>query len=580
MSGATPILLARTTDEVTRWLADAADAPFLAVDTETTGWDPWLDRVRLIQVAAGPQLPTLVVPTDVVDVAALGPVMADPGMLKVFHNAAFDLRMLWRAGLSVVRVADTMLAQQLLDGGSAAPVGAGLAAIAEHRLGRQLDKSVRETFGDGGALTQAQVDYAAEDARVTWDVFAQQVRELTAADLVEVARCEFGAVGPIADMQLRGVGIDTDRWRALLADVEDRLPALHDAAQAALVSATTPRTLLGPEPVNLDSPEQVVTALQRLGLPVDSTRETVLRDHADHPAVAALGAYRQAAKLVSGWGRDWLARTVHPRTGRIHAQVRQIVGAGRMAHSDPNLTQIPSDPEYRRCFVAAPGNALVVADYSQQELRVLAAVSGDVALTEVFRRGADLHVETAATVFGVPVEAVSAEQRKAAKALNFGLMYGMGAPGFARSTGMTVDQARAAMDAYFAGFPQVAAWLRRIESQARRTNVVRTILGRARHTVDAGTFARNAPIQGAGADMIKLAVAEVHQRLVDAFGAGPGEPVGLVLTVHDELVAEVPADRAEEGRRLVVEGMVAAGARILGEVPTAVDATVGSSWAG
>ena len=574
------IQLARSADEVQEWLSRASGAAFLAVDTETSGWDPWIDGLVLVQLAASPDLPTLVLRADTVDVGVLGPVMADPAVLKVFHNAAFDLRMLWRAGLEVRRVADTMLAQQLLDSRVPDPVGAGLAAIAEHRLGRTLDKSVRDTFAGGGPLTAAQVDYAAQDARATWDIFAQQVAELTAHGLVEVARCEFAAVVPVADMQLRGIGIDTAGWRGLLADIEQRLPGLHDEAQAALVAETTPRTLLGPEPVNLDSPEQVVQALQRLGIEVSSTREAVLRDHADHPGVAALSAYRQAAKLVSGWGRDWLERTVHRRTGRIHAQVRQIVGAGRMAHSDPNLTQIPADPAYRRCFVAAPGNVMVVADYSQQELRVLAAVSGDAALAEVFRSGADLHVQTAATVFGVPVDGVSAEQRKAAKALNFGLMYGMGAPGFARSTGMTVEEARAAMDAYFAGYPLVAAWLRRVESQARRTHLVHTPLGRARWTAEAGTYARNAPIQGAGADMIKLALAEVHDRLAAAFGHRPGEGAGLVLTVHDELVAEVPADRAEEGAALVVDGMAAAGARVLGDVPSAVDVTVGRSWAG
>lgn len=573
------VILATCADDVDGWLSRAQHAPFLAVDTETTGWDPWVDVLRTVQVAADPGLPVLVVDVRSVDVAVLGPMLADPGILKVFHHAAFDLRMLWRAGLSVRRVADTMLSQQLLDAAGPDPVGASLEAIAAHRLDRRLDKSIRTTFGSEG-LTQAQIDYAAEDARVTWDVFAQQTRELVAGGLVEVARCEFEAVAPLAAMELRGIGIDADAWRDLVATVEVQLPALHDAAQAAVVTEDSPRTLFGPEPVNLDSPEQVTEALRRVGIDVPSTRESVLRDHAEHPAVATLLAYRQAAKVVQGWGGDWLARAVHPATGRIHARVRQMVGTGRIAHSDPNLTQIPADPVYRRCFVAAPGHVLAVADYSQQELRVLAAVSGDEALTEVFRRGADLHVETAATVFGTTVDAVTAGQRKAAKALNFGLMYGMGARGFARSTGTTVERAQEMMHAYFAGYPSVAAWLRRTESIARRHHVVRTPLGRARHLLEAGTLARNAPIQGAGADMTKLAVAEVDRRLRDRFGDDPSAPIGLVLTVHDELVVEAPADAAEEAAGLLVEGMLAAGAIILGEVPAVVDVELGRSWAG
>ncbi|HUG86744.1 MAG TPA: DNA polymerase A family protein, partial [Euzebya sp.] len=223
---------------------------------------------------------------------------------------------------------------------------------------------------------------------------------------------------------------------------------------------------------------------------------------------------------------------------------------------------------------------LVVADYSQQELRVLAAVSGDAALTAVFTSGADLHAATAATVFGVPLDKVSEAQRKAAKALNFGLMYGMGAPGFARATGTSVAQARLAMDAYVAGYPKVAGWLRQVESQARRTNRVTTPLGRARHLTEAGSLARNAPIQGAGADMTKLAVAEVDRALRRRFGDDHQSPVGLVLTVHDELVVEVPAADAEEGAALLRAGMLAAGQRLLGEVPAAVDVRIGGSWGG
>ncbi|CAN5300470.1 bifunctional 3'-5' exonuclease/DNA polymerase [soil metagenome] len=570
-------LVAGDEEEVRRWLSGVTRAPFIAVDTETTGWDPWVDRLRTVQLAADPSLPVLVVDTDRVPPAALRTVMADPGTLKVFHHAAFDLRMLWRAGLQVTRVADTMLAQQLLDAASPVPVGGSLAAIASHRLGRQLDKSVRTTFGSG-PLTQVQVDYAAEDARVTWDVFAQQIRELQTQGMVEVARCEFAAVGPIAAMQLRGIGIDVDAWHRVVAVTEGQLPALEDAAQQALVTPTSPRTLFGPEPVNLDSPEQVLEALARVGIHVDSSRESVLRDHREHAAVAALLAYRQAAKVVSGWGGDWVDRACHPATGRIHASVRQIVGTGRISHSDPNLTQIPADPLYRRCFVAEPGNRLVVADYSQQELRVLAAVSGDAALTAVFASGADLHAETAASVFGVPADAVTATQRKAAKALNFGLMYGMGAPGFARATGTSVDQARQAMEAYFAAYPAVAGWLRRVESQARRTNRVTTPLGRARHLTDGGSMARNAPIQGAGADMTKLAVAEVDAALRRRFGEDPAAPVGLVLTVHDELVIEVPEGDADEAAELLREGMMAAGKRLLGDVPAEVDVRVGCSW--
>jgi DNA polymerase-1 len=263
------------------------------------------------------------------------------------------------------------------------------------------------------------------------------------------------------------------------------------------------------------------------------------------------------------------------------------VGAGRIACSDPNLLQVPKDPHYRACFGGAPGRALVVADYSQQELRILAAVSGDDALAEVFRRGGDLHRATAAMAFGVPEEAVTPEQRVAAKALNFGLMYGMGAPGFARATRTTLAQAQETMGRYFAAFPRVQAWLEDAEATGRRSGRTRTPFGRLRVLdTDSGlslaTLSRNAPIQGAGADMTKRALAEVERRLTARFGAVADRrgapPDGLVLVVHDELVAEVPEADAEEARDLVVEGMLAAATELLGDVPAQVDAAVRPRW--
>ncbi len=581
-----PYVHARTADQAAAWLSELGDVPMVAVDTETSGWDPYSDRLRLVQVAAGPQHPVLVLDAEHVDPAALGPLLGDPGVLKVFHHAAFDLRFLATAGVRVSRVADTMLAQQLLDGGEKTNAGVGLAGLASFRLGMELDKSVRDSFGGREPVSAAQLRYAADDAVATLAVFDQQWRELVGHGLVRVAKLEFGALPVLADLQLRGVAFDAPRWAGVLTVLEAELPQLEEQVQAALVSPDTPRTLFGPEPVNLDSPEQLREALLRLGLDLPSTRETVLRDHREHPAVGALLEYRQVAKITSNWGGDWHARVVHPRTRRVHADWRQIVGTGRIACSDPNLTQVPKEGRYRACFGGEEGRALVVADYSQQELRILAAVSGDAALNEVFTRGGDLHRTTAAMAFRVAEDAVTPTQRAAAKALNFGLMYGMGAPGFARATGMDLAAAQQAMQRYFDAFPAVAAWLAEAEAAGKRSGRVRTPMGRIR-TLDpaAGsvvTLSRNAPIQGAGADMTKLALAEVDRRLAERFGRdgrdGPVRRDGLVLVVHDELVADVPAADAEEAAALVTDGMLTAAREILGDVPAAVDAEVRPRW--
>jgi len=581
---ATDYVYATSADAAQRWLAGAAGAGIVAVDTETSGWDPHRDRLLLVQVSAGPDRPVLVLDAQRVDPAVLTPLFTDPGVLKVFHHGSFDLRFLRRGGVPVRRVADTMLAQQLLDGGAKTATGVGLAGIAAFRLGMQLDKSVRDSF-DGGDLADFQLRYAADDAVATWGVFDQQWRELVGHGLVRVAQLEFAALPVLAELQLRGVTLDAPRWRDLVGGLEAELPGLEEAAQSALVTDDSPRDLFGPTPVNLDAAEQVREALARTGVDVASTREVALRDHAGHPAVDALLAYRQVAKVTSNFGGDWADRAVNPVSGRIHADWRQIVGAGRIACSDPNLTQIPKDPRYRSCFGGAAGRVCVVADYSQQELRILAAVSGDGALADVFRRGGDLHRTTAAMAFGVAEDAVTPDQRAAAKALNFGLMYGMGAPGFARATGTTLVQAQETMARYFAAFPRVAAWLAEAEASGRRSGRTQTALGRIRVLdPDIGpglaTLSRNAPIQGAGADMTKLALAEVARRL-DRSGGRPDPrvaPDGLILVVHDELVVEVAQDRAEETAALVADGMVAAAAEVLGDVPAAVDVDIRPAW--
>ncbi|HUH06809.1 MAG TPA: DNA polymerase [Egibacteraceae bacterium] len=580
-----PYRFATTAEEARDWIGEAAGASIIAVDTETSGWDPLADRLRLIQLSAGPGLPVLVLDAERVDPRVLEPLMADLGVLKVFHHGAFDLRFLTTAGVRVRRTADTMLAQQLLDGGEKTAAGVGLAGIASFRLGMRLDKSVRDTFADGHAFTDEQLRYAADDAAATWAVFDQQWRELIGHGLTRVAQLEFAALPVLADLQFRGAPFDAPRWRKLIGGLEDELPALGQRVQEALVTADSPRDLFGPEPVNLDSPEQVRDALARVGIEVETTREYVLRDHAGHPAVDALLEYRQVSKVTSNWGGDWADRVSHPRTGRVHADWRQIVGTGRIACSDPNLTQVPKHPRYRACFGGFDGRALVVADYSQQELRILAAVSGDEALAEVFRRRGDLHASTAAMVFNIAEDDVTGAQRSAAKQLNFGLMYGMGAPGFARATGMTLAQAQETMRRYFAAFPRVESWLAEAEASARRSGKARTALGRVRALGGDGgfsgmaTLARNAPIQGAGADMTKLALAEVDRRLTDRFGADGGLcSDGLVLVVHDELVAEVPECAAEEAATLVTDGMLAAAAEVLGDVPAVVDAHVRPRW--
>jgi DNA polymerase-1 len=335
--------------------------------------------------------------------------------------------------------------------------------------------------------------------------------------------------------------------------------------------------------INPNSPQQVLAALQAFGIPVNSTNQKELVPLAkQHPIIRALLDYRHLSKITATFA-DSLPKHIHPVTGRIHPTYYQLgARSGRFSCRNPPLQTIPRDAAARTCFVAAPGYQIVQADYSQIELRIVARLSGDAQMQRAYRKGEDLHRLTAALVTGKAIDAVSEEDRRLAKAINFGLIYGMGAAklqSYAETkygVTLSLEQAKAFRKQFFEAYAGVAEWHETIKrSYIRGIKESRTLAGRRRRWADKPRLAEllNHPVQGLNADITKLALVKLVKVLTDTRAK-------LICTVHDEILLECPAVEVEHVSRLLHRCMIAAARRFLHPIPVVVDVKISTSWCG
>jgi DNA polymerase-1 len=529
----------------------------------------------------------------------LAPLLCDGSKRRVGQNTKYDDLVVLAQGVCLPAPAfDTMLASYCVAGTTRRHNldDLALAYFGLHKI------PTSDLIGRGAKqITMAEVpvervaEYACEDAEVTWRLYEALDAELdSSANRALFEQLEMPLVPVLTAMEARGIRVDTGLLSEFGAELERDLAA-HAAAFTAVAG----------EEVNLNSPKALgelfferlriqdaagVKRPRRTRTGWSTDAETLSQAYGDVPIVRHLLEFRELQKLM-GTYVEALPRYVNPKTGRVHCSFSQVSAAtGRLASSDPNLQNIPVRTErgrrLRRAFVAPQADAhgawvLLSADYSQVELRILAHLAGDEAMVAAFAAGKDIHASTAALVFGVRESDVDREMRSRAKAVNFGLLYGMGPVRLARETNLSLNEAREFIERYFEAFPRVRAWREAVLEGARRDGYVTTLSGRRRPMPDitsgdprarsgAENAAVNTPVQGSAADIIKRAMIELHARL-----AKSELSAALLLQVHDELVLECPESELEETRALVVECM--SGAAELA-VPLVVDTGHGRTW--
>ncbi len=583
------------------WLDEVEQAGFFAFDTETDSLNYMQARVVGVSLSVRPGEAAYVplahdypgspdqLERDRV-LNRLKPLLEDPGVKKVGHHLKYDAHVLENHGIRLAGIEhDTMLESYVLNSTATRhdmdSVAAKYLGIATTRYEDVAGKGARQLTFNQVPLEQAG-PYAAEDADVTLRLHRELWPRLEdTGHLASVYRdIEIPLVPILQAMERIGVRLDVDMLTRQSKELSEEMHSLQEQAHKAAGG-----------PFNLGSPKQLQEILfERLGLPVvrktpkgqPSTAEDVLEELAgQHELPRLILAHRELAKLKSTY-TDKLPAQVDPDTGRVHTSYHQAVAAtGRLSSSDPNLQNIPiRTPQGRRirqAFVPEPGHVLVAADYSQIELRIMAHLSGDEGLISAFREDADIHSATAAEVFGTDIGEVTPEQRRSAKAINFGLIYGMSAFGLARQLNIDRSSAQEYVDLYFARYPGVKAYMDETRARARSEGFVETVFGRRLYLPDirsrnpqrrqyAERSAINAPMQGTAADIIKRAMIAVEE-----WRSSRGNCSRLIMQVHDELVLEIPEDEVESAVDEVVSLM--AGAAELA-VPLKVDAGRGANW--
>lgn len=575
-------------------------APWVSVDLETSSLDTLTATIVGFSLSIAPHEavyipcghtqaePVQMLLSDILSL--LGPLLTDPSVLKVGHNLKYDFSVLLNVGVELKGIAcDSMLASYVYNSVSNRH---DMGTVCEKYLGIKTI-SYEDVTGKGAkqinfseVSIEKATEYSSEDADMALRLstfFMQNLKE-TPSVLQVLETIEIPLIPVLATMERRGVLIDASLLQHQSQELATQCQELEDAAF----------TLAG-ESFNLNSPKQLQAILyEKLGLPIlqktptgqPSTAESVLQDLAhQYELPSILLKYRSLSKLKSTY-TDRLPEQIHPLTGRIHTSYHQAVtSTGRLSSSDPNLQNIPirtaQGRQVREAFIAPPGFKIVAADYSQVELRIMAHLSQDKGLLAAFQSGQDIHTATASEIFDVSIDAVTTEQRRHAKTINFGLIYGMSAFGLAKQLDVDRGTAAAYIDHYFARYPGVQNFMNQIRTQASEQGYVETLTGRRLYLPDirarnlalrkaAERTAINAPMQGTAADLIKIAMIQLQHWIAKQEGK-----IQMIMQVHDELVFEVSDSFLEVSLQQIDQTMVHA---LQLDVPLKVDLGIGLNW--
>lgn len=578
-------------DHAQEILKSLASHPVIEVDTEGTALDPFECRTTLVQLGVPGMSYVFDIRNDLpysnIHASIFEEILTNKTQLKLLQNANYDMKVLKvQFGYYIENVYDTMLAEQLMYLGIQVS-GFSLARLVEKYLGMDMDKEPRGTFQVyDQEFTNEQIGYAAKDVCILDMIRNAQMKRMNEYELHEALQLEMDFIKPLAEMELNGIKLDTVKWRIMMTEFAEEAKELRSSIELGLQQTQDQMSLFGVPTINIDSPKQLKESLNRLGLSIESTSVEALSKLEGHPTVDAILKYRKNAKLVNTYGEALIDR-IHPKTGRLHTQFKQMVSTGRMSSNNPNLQNIPGKQKFRSCFVADEGKCLITVDQDSAELVIMGAMSGEPNFYEAFEKDLDLHTLNASRIYKVLYEEVVKAQRTASKAISFGLAYGISAIGLGKRLKITKKASQALIDTYFKVNKVLKNWLEKSAKEAVRNHYSTTITGRKRfynippmsdpsRKMIVGSVeraAKNHRIQGSDSDTIKKAMILCVERLAKLdIGAR------LLLSVHDEIVVECPIEHVEEVAK-VVTGSVDDGFNgYFPKMPMSTGAVIGPCW--
>jgi DNA polymerase I-like protein with 3'-5' exonuclease and polymerase domains len=579
-----------TNEEARLAVEDISKYPIIEVDTETTALDPYAGKISLVQIGLPNRCYIFDVRNDTdhstVDPQVLKPILTGNNQLRLLQNAVFDMKMIkLHFGFYIENIYDTMLVEQLLYLGKKSKYS--LEALVFKYLGLTMEKEPRGTFTNYNQVFKPfQLEYAGNDVSVLRLIRDLQLPKIDQHNFHDVCRLEFEFTKPMCEMELNGIILDANRQRKILDEIGAEKKEYGEEVIKILSQHESQTTLFGVSLINIDSNVQLKKILNKHGLDLPDTAVGTLQKYKGLPVIDALLNYRKAQKFISTYGESLIAR-INEVTGRLHTGFKQMVSTGRLSSSDPNLQNIPKKQKYRNCFVSKDGYCLITADMSGAELRILGNLSQDPIFIDCFKKGIDLHRRTISEIRGIGIDEVTRSMRDAAKAINFGIPYGLSKFGLARRLGIHEKEAEETLDAYFERYRGIKDYLTRSKRDAVRNRYSMSISGRKRFynippynhpeykKVCAAVERKgtNQPIQGGNADTIKQSMIYLVDRLEKS-----EYDARLLLSVHDEVVVEAKYDQRYEVRKIVEKSLIDGFGAYFHLIPMETDGLIGPCW--
>ena len=560
----------------------------VGLDTETSGLDPHSNQLLLIQIGDKRDQFVYDVHSLGKDINRLSEILSNESILKILHNAKFDLKFLKvHTNIECNSIRCTMICDQLLYAGKR--VSHSLKNCLDRHLGIFAEKEEQKSFVGmklGEDFTDGQIQYAAKDVLHLNDLYNHLEKLLNERNMLSLMDLEMETVYATCDMELNGIYLDAEKWLALKDRAEKEMISAKNELDSYFVDHCEV-DMFGCVTVNYNSPKQLKPLLETItGRVLDSTSVAALKQ-IDHPVIKALLTYREHNKKLTTYGEDFLNTHVSKATGRVHSDFVQLgADSGRFASRNPNMTNIPSAAEYRAAFTVQDDSyKMISADFSGQELRLLAHMSKEPNFIKALDEGIDLHTNSASLIFGIPYDEVEKHQRTAAKGLTFGLIYGIGPKKLSENLDISYDEATQLMDKYYRTFPQIKALLDELVVRARKSHIAVSPLDRRqrdlttfdwfnrREVAHALNITKNLPFQGAGASVTKKALCLIRKE----FNANNMD-AKIVNVIHDEIVVEAHQSCAEQASSIVKQGMLDAFKFYAPDVPMEVNPEISTCW--